>query len=141
MCEVDTKSFAPICDDKVCKSGPSDSKSAQGNERGDSKRVCLRWQSAKIRAQEPETSIDVFDVDDVKCLFSSTSDDKVHESGQLSSDSSVKSEQEEGNTSMSTRSEAQELRRVSVGRPLRRAVEKVQSYKEMKLNVKMRREV
>ncbi|MFQ6644110.1 hypothetical protein Gotur_018355, partial [Gossypium turneri] len=149
MCEVDTKSFAPICDDKVCKSGPSDSKSAQGNERGDSKRfstfsialVCLRRQSAKIRAQEPETSIDVFDVDDVKCLFSSTSDDKVHESGQLSSDSSVKSEQEEGNTSMSTRSEAQELRRVSVGRPLRRAVEKVQSYKEMKLNVKMRREV
>ncbi|KAL1096170.1 hypothetical protein V6Z11_D06G206000 [Gossypium hirsutum] len=140
MCEVDTKSFAPICDDKVCKSGPSDSKSAQGNERGDSKRV-LRRQSAKIRAQEPEMSVDVSDVDDVRCLFSSTSDDKVHESGQLSSDSSVKSEQEEGNTSMSTRSEAQELRRVSVGRPLRRAVEKVQSYKEMKLNVKMRREV
>ncbi|KAA3478329.1 Shugoshin-1 [Gossypium australe] len=121
MCEVDdTKSFAPICDDKV---------------------VCLRRQSAKIRAQEPETSVDVFDVDDVRCLVSSTSDDKVHESGQLSSDSSVKNEQEEGNTSMSTRSEAQELRRVSVGRPLRRAVEKVQSYKEMKLNVKMRREV
>ncbi|TYG65852.1 hypothetical protein ES288_D06G220400v1 [Gossypium darwinii] len=141
MCEVDTKSFAPICDDKVCKSGPSDSKSAQGNERGDSKRVCLRRQSAKIRAQEPEMSVDVSDVDDVRCLFSSTSDDKVHESGQLSSDSSVKSEQEEGNTSMSSRSEAQELRRVSVGRPLRRAVEKVQSYKEMKLNVKMRREV
>ncbi|KAB2026274.1 hypothetical protein ES319_D06G208300v1 [Gossypium barbadense] len=141
MCEVDTKSFAPICDDKVCKSGPSDSKSAQGNERGDSKRVCLRRQSAKIRAQEPEMSVDVSDVDDVRCLFSSTSDDKVHESGQLSSDSSVKREQEEGNTSMSTRSEAQELRRVSVGRPLRRAVEKVQSYKEMKLNVKMRREV
>ncbi|TYI23978.1 hypothetical protein E1A91_A06G186400v1 [Gossypium mustelinum] len=137
MCEVDdTKSFAPICDDKVCKSGPSDIKSTQGNKRDDGKR-----QSAKIRAQEPETSIDVFDVDDVRCLVSSISDDKVHESGQLSSNSSVKSEQEEGNTSMSTRNEAQELRRVSVGRPLRRAVEKVQSYKEMKVNVKMRREV
>ncbi|TYJ31273.1 hypothetical protein E1A91_A06G186400v1 [Gossypium mustelinum] len=138
MCEVDdTKSFAPICDDKVCKSGPSDIKSTQGNKRDDGK----RRQSAKIRAQEPETSIDVFDVDDVRCLVSSISDDKVHESGQLSSNSSVKSEQEEGNTSMSTRNEAQELRRVSVGRPLRRAVEKVQSYKEMKVNVKMRREV
>ncbi|KAK8517092.1 hypothetical protein V6N13_092379 [Hibiscus sabdariffa] len=126
-------------DDKVYESGPSDIKPVQANEgiEIDNKRACLRRQSARFKAQEPETNNEV---DDARILIFSTSDDKVHGSGQLSSDdSSVKSEQDNGNMTVSSRIEAQELRRVSAGRPLRRAVEKVQSYKEMKLNVKMRR--
>lgn len=39
------------------------------------------------------------------------------------------------------RSEVQECRRTSVGRPSRRAAEKVISYKEIPLNIKMRRQV
>ncbi|GMJ14395.1 SHUGOSHIN 1 [Hibiscus trionum] len=127
-------------DDKVYESGPSDIKPVQAKEGIDNKRACLRRQSGRFKPQEPETSKDVFEVDDARILVSSTSDGKVHESGQLSSDeSSVKSEHDNGNMTVSSRIEAQELRRVSAGRPLRRAVEKVQSYKEMKLNVKMRR--
>ncbi|KAK8575631.1 hypothetical protein V6N13_033136 [Hibiscus sabdariffa] len=127
-------------DDKVYESGPSDIKPVQAKEGIDNKRACLRRQSARFKAQAPETNKDVFEVDNARILVLSTSDDKVHESSQLySDDSSVKSEQDNGNMTVSSRIEAQELRRVSAGRPLRRAVEKVQSYKEMKLNVKMRR--
>ena len=36
--------------------------------------------------------------------------------------------------------ENQEIRRTSVGRPMRKAAEKVSSYKEIPLNIKMRRE-
>ena len=79
----------------------------------------------------------MLEVDDTKFLVSSSCDDKVHESGPISSGSSVKSQHEEGSTI--PRNEAQGLR-ASVGRPLRRAAEKVQSYKEIPLNAKMRRE-
>lgn len=39
----------------------------------------------------------------------------------------------------SSQSQGQELRRTLVGRPMRRAAEKVCSYKEVPINVKMRR--
>lgn len=113
-------------------------KSVQAKEAADNKRVCLRRQSARLKAKEPETTEDVFGVDDTQFLVSSSCDDKVHESGPISSDSFIKSEHEE--EIMTLRNEGQELQRVSVGRPLRRAVEKIQSYKEVPLNVKMRRE-
>ncbi|XVE99218.1 hypothetical protein REPUB_Repub03eG0178500 [Reevesia pubescens] len=134
----DTKFLSSSFDDKAHESGPSNNKPVQAKEGVNNKRVCLRRQSARFKAQEPEATEDVFEIDDTRVLVSSSSDDKLHESGSISSGSSVKSEQEEG--SMTLRNEAQELRRISVGRPLRRAAEKVQSYKEMKLNVKMRRE-
>ncbi|XWS56379.1 hypothetical protein CRYUN_Cryun09bG0080800 [Craigia yunnanensis] len=117
---------------------PSNIKPVQAKEGVDNKRVCLRRQSARFNPQEPETTEYVFEVDDTKFLVSSSCDDKVHESGPISSGSSVKSEHEEG--SMIPRNEAEEIRRTSVGRPLRRAAEKVQSYKEIPLNAKMRRE-
>ncbi|XWS08028.1 hypothetical protein CRYUN_Cryun41cG0041800 [Craigia yunnanensis] len=117
---------------------PSNIKPVQAKEAVDNKRLCLRRQSARLKAKEPETTEDMFEVDDTEFLVSSSCDDKVYESGPISSDSSIKSEHEEG--SMTARNEAQEHRRISVGRPLRRAVEKVQSYKEIPLKVKMRRE-
>ncbi|XP_039070532.1 SHUGOSHIN 2-like [Hibiscus syriacus] len=140
--EVDKTRFlvSSTSDDKVYESGP-DIKPVQSKEGIGNKRACLRRQSVRFKAQEPETNKDVFEVDHTRFLVSSTNDDKVNESGQLSSDdSSIKSEHNEGNMTVSSRTEAQELRRISGGRPLRRAVEKVQSYKETKLNVKMRRE-
>ncbi|XVF23506.1 hypothetical protein REPUB_Repub13aG0044300 [Reevesia pubescens] len=59
---------------------PSNTKSVQAKDGVDNKRVCLRRQSARFKAQEPETNEDVFEVDDTKFLASSC-DDKVHESG------------------------------------------------------------
>uniref|UniRef100_A0A2N9IVC1 Shugoshin C-terminal domain-containing protein n=1 Tax=Fagus sylvatica TaxID=28930 RepID=A0A2N9IVC1_FAGSY len=100
------------------------------------KRRCLRRQSARFKSEEPEQTEDLFEIDDAKFPVSPALDDLVHESGQMLSGLSVK-EEDEGNTAL--RLEAQEMRRSSVGRPLRRAAEKVQSYKEVPVNIKMRR--
>ncbi|XVF23502.1 hypothetical protein REPUB_Repub13aG0044300 [Reevesia pubescens] len=129
----DTKFLASSCDDKVHESGTSNVKPVEAKEGVDNKR-----QSARFKVQEPETTEHVLEVDDTRYIVSSSCYDKVHNSGPISSGSSVKREHEEG--SMASGNEAQELRRVSAGRPLRQAAEKVQSYKEMKLNMKMRRE-
>ncbi|XVE75448.1 hypothetical protein DITRI_Ditri12bG0094600 [Diplodiscus trichospermus] len=119
---------------KLC---PSNIKPVPAKEGVDNKRACLRRQSDRCKPREPEVTQDVFEVDDTKFFVSSSCDDKVHKSGPTSSGSSVNSKHEEG--CIVPRNEAQELR-TSMGRPLRRAVEKVQSYKEIPLTVKMRRE-
>ncbi|GMI90366.1 SHUGOSHIN 2 [Hibiscus trionum] len=115
---------------------PSNIKPVEDKERVENKRVCLRRQSTRFKPQESEKTEDVFEVDNTNFLVSSPCDDKVHLSGLISS---VKKEPDEG--CMIPGKECQELRRASTGRPLRRAAEKVQSYKEVKLNVKMRREL
>ncbi|XP_039003512.1 SHUGOSHIN 1-like isoform X3 [Hibiscus syriacus] len=119
---------------------PSNIKPVEAKEGVENKsRVCLRRQSARFKPQESEMTEDVFMVDNTNFLVPSRGDDDVHLSGLISSDSSVKKEPDE--ECMIPGNEAQELRRASTGRPLRRAAEKVQSYKEMKVNVKMRREL
>lgn len=55
--------------------------------------------------------------------------------------SAISSEKEQNNKNISQPLyENQEIRRTSVGRPMRKAAEKVSSYKETPLNIKMRRE-
>lgn len=73
------------------------------------KRRCVRRQSAR-RSEENEKLFEIKDL-------------KMHEDGQTSVD------QKDG----------KESQRMSFGRPSRRAAEKVQSYKETPLNIKMRR--
>lgn len=97
---------------------------------------CLKRQSARSKSEEPEQSEDFFAIHDAKFPVSPLIDDSVHETGQMAPALSIKKE-DEGNTALSL--EAQEIRRSSVGRPLRRAAEKIQSYKEISINVKMRR--
>ncbi|KAE8713887.1 Shugoshin C terminus, putative isoform 2 [Hibiscus syriacus] len=119
---------------------PSNIKPVEAKEGVENKsRVCLRKQSARFKPQESETTEDVFKVDNTNFLVPSRCDDEVHLSSLVSSDSSFKKEPDEG--CMIPGNEAQELRRPFTGRPSRRAAEKVQSYKEMKVNVKMRREL
>lgn len=97
---------------------------------------CLKRQSARSKSVEPEQTEDLFEIYDAKFPVSPLLDDSVHETSQMASSLSIKKE-DEGNTAHSL--EAQEIRRSSVGRPLRRAAEKIQSYKEISINVKMRR--
>ncbi|KAL1101713.1 hypothetical protein V6Z11_D05G314300 [Gossypium hirsutum] len=86
---------------------PSNIKPVEAKEGVDNKRrVCLRRQSARFKAEEPETTKDVFKVADKNSLISSPCDDKVHQSGPISSDSSVRIEHEEG--CMAPRNEAEE---------------------------------
>lgn len=96
----------------------------------------LKRQSARLKSEEPEQCEDFFEVHDAKFPISPQIDDLVHENGQMAPALSIKRE-DEGNTALSV--EAQEIRRSSVRRPLRRAAEKIQSYKEIPINFKMRR--
>lgn len=92
-------------------------------------RRCLRRQSAKFKSQELEPADqNLFEIDDITFAATQQPDTPMHEDGPTPSGSSIKIE------------ETQMLKRSSLGgRPLRKAVEKVQSYKEVPVNVKMRR--
>ncbi|KAL0418245.1 UNVERIFIED_CONTAM: shugoshin 2 [Sesamum radiatum] len=86
------------------------------------KRRCLRRQSASSRIRQPEEPAEnLFEIDDAKFPVESPSAE-----GSLAEGSCV------------SELEAQ-ARRTSISRPLRKAAEKVQSYKERPINVKMRR--
>ncbi|KAK1570982.1 hypothetical protein Q3G72_010160 [Acer saccharum] len=120
-------------------------------------RLSLRRQSTRFTCEEPESSKDrqtarlrseetepepepvenLYELDDDKFPVSPLRDSVVHESGPTS-DTSVQEEHREGNGAL--KDEAQESRRRYTGRPSRRAADKVQSYKEITLKVKMRRE-
>ncbi|WJX50162.1 hypothetical protein P8452_36506 [Trifolium repens] len=90
----------------------------------DKRRRSLRRRSATSKVHQHEPLENLFEIEDAQ--YAITQSDKP-------SSSSVKTERRE-NTCL--RNEAP---RHSFGRPLRRAAEKVPSYKEIPLNVKMRR--
>ncbi|XP_024465570.1 SHUGOSHIN 2 isoform X6 [Populus trichocarpa] len=104
----------------------------------DTKRICTGRQSTRVKSEDQiqEPAENLFQTDDAKFHIPPLHDDPVHESCPTSSVPSVKIESETGNSV--PRFETQELQRTSF-RPTRRAVEKVQTYKEIPLNVKMRR--
>ncbi|KAJ4825052.1 hypothetical protein Tsubulata_009718 [Turnera subulata] len=92
-------------------------------EKAENKRRCLRRQSARFKSQEKESKENLFEIEDAKFALQ-----EVHPFG-----SPVGKENcDPGNHALATH-------RSSMGRPLRRAAEKVQSYKEVPINVKMRR--
>ncbi|KAF8403139.1 hypothetical protein HHK36_011236 [Tetracentron sinense] len=103
----------------------------------DNKRPCLRRQSARFKSEQTEPTEDLFEIEDAKFPARPLHDSTMHEDGPASLGLSTRKEEKEGNAT--PRCETQELRRSSIGRPLRRAAEKVQSYKEIPLNIKMRR--
>ncbi|KAF5959369.1 hypothetical protein HYC85_000578 [Camellia sinensis] len=103
----------------------------------ENKRVCLRRQSARFKSEEPESTEDVFEIDDAKFPACSLHDDQMQEDGSPSMCLLVKKIDKEVNSDSSD--ETLVLQRSSIGRPLRLAAKKVQSYKETPLNMKMRR--
>ncbi|KAJ1404767.1 Shugoshin, C-terminal [Sesbania bispinosa] len=114
-------------------SGPTNTEHIHAKKNIEKKRHSLRRQSARFRPENPEPTEDLFDIDDSKFEISHLCDDKSEKSHPKTS--SVTSGQENNACTF----DPQENRRSSVGRPLRRTVEKVQSYREIPLNVKMRR--
>jgi hypothetical protein len=75
----------------------------------------------------------LFEIEDAKYSVSQSLDNPIHEDG-VPLNSSIR-KGEEGEICMQ-RNEGQ---RSSIGRPLRKAVGKVQSYKEAPIKIKMRR--
>ncbi|KAF9674924.1 hypothetical protein SADUNF_Sadunf10G0178200 [Salix dunnii] len=104
----------------------------------ETKRICTGRQSTGVKSEDriQEPTEDLFKTDHAKFHVPPIHDDPVHESCPTSSAPSVKIESGTGDSV--PRFETQELRRTSF-RPTRRAAEKVHSYKEIPLNVKMRR--
>ncbi|KAL5765685.1 hypothetical protein ACOSP7_016302 [Xanthoceras sorbifolium] len=108
--------------------GPSTAhRQSAEKDKVETKRHCLRRQSARFHSQEREPAENLFEVEDTKLPATTLpGDDPMHEDVSTPAGSSIANE-----TQVSQRS--------SMGRPLRRASEKVQSYREAPLNVKMRR--
>ncbi|KAM7526854.1 hypothetical protein LguiA_016756 [Lonicera macranthoides] len=98
-------------------------KQAQDKEKAENKRPCVRRrQSARFRCEEQmPAGTDV--------------NDQIRGDG--SSTSMSLAVNQEGNSSLS--GEAREFERLYIGRPSRQAAKKVHSYKEISINVKMRR--
>lgn len=93
-------------------------------EKVENKRRCLRRQSARFKSHEREATENLFEIEVDKFPA-------MHEEEPVPLNSSIKKVEEEGEICMPLRS--------SIGRPLRKAAEKVQSYKEPPLKSKMRR--
>ncbi|PSS05063.1 Shugoshin-1 like [Actinidia chinensis var. chinensis] len=118
--------------------GRSTVKQAQLKEKTENKRVSLRRQSARLKPVKPEPSGDSFEIDDAKSPGGCLQDDQMQEDLSTSMCLSAKKD-DKGGSSGPSDGEAQELRGSSMGRPSRLAAKKVQSYKEIPINVKMRR--
>ncbi|PKI34889.1 hypothetical protein CRG98_044735 [Punica granatum] len=110
----------------------------QAEEKVSKKRPCKRRQSARFRSEEAGLCAVSLEMGDSKGSISNECAEPLKENCPAPSTSSMEKEHEEKNAA---NVENQAHPRSSLGRPLRRAAEKVQSYKEIPLNVKMRREV
>lgn len=119
-----------------CKSmGPSTTgRQVAEKENVENKRRCVRRQSARFKSQERAPTGNLFEIEDTKLPATQPPDDPMQEDGSIQAGSSTANEEICG-----SRNEAQLSQRSSVGRPSRKAAEKVQSYKELPLKVKMRR--
>ncbi|XP_028068831.1 SHUGOSHIN 2-like isoform X3 [Camellia sinensis] len=132
-------------DDKRGSSGPSDDEARdrasteqiQLKEKTEKKRACLRRQSARSKHQESEPTEDTFEIVDTKFPVCSLHDDQMQEDGSTSMCSLAKDDKR--GISDPSDDKTQQLQRSSIGRPLRLVAKKVQSYKEIPVNVKMRR--
>ena len=97
-------------------------------------RNSMRRQTNRFKPENPEPTEDSFELNDSKVNVSQLSDNMSEKCCPTSTITSAGQENNSGSLV------SQETRRSSVGRPLRRTVEKVVSYKEVPLNVKMRRD-
>lgn len=95
-------------------------------------RLQTRRQSAMFKVDEPKPTKDTIQIENVD----DDDDDKMKVNDLINSFPS--SSKEEGGDIQHYKS--QENRKTSLSRPLREAAKKVQSYKEIKVNMKMRRD-
>ncbi|KAB1226783.1 Shugoshin-1 [Morella rubra] len=105
-------------------------------EKVENKRRCLRRQSARFKSYEREPTQNLFEIEDATHPVSQSLECSMHEDP-VPLDSSIIIEEEGEN--FAPRNEAHLLQRSSIGRPVRKAVEKVESYREAPLKIKMRR--
>lgn len=88
----------------------------------------MRRKSARFKSHEKEPKENLFEIEDVKFPDNHTPDHSILSGGRMPL-----------NPLSQGKSDAGLSQRSSLGRPLRKVAEKVQSYKEVPINVKMRR--
>ncbi|MCD7449098.1 hypothetical protein HAX54_049212 [Datura stramonium] len=107
------------------------SQQAAEKEAAENKRRCLRRKTTNSKIQQPEPAAeDLFELEGLAVPFNSP----VHYDGFVPSPSPGFQEVKHDKENV-----PQLSRRSSIGRPSRKAAEKVQSYKEIPVNIKMRR--
>lgn len=97
---------------------------------------CFR-QSGRLQTRVPEPEENLFEIEEAKYPITQPVNIPKPDQKLETTCSSPSKEGEESNSCSASGKEA--AKRSSMGRPLRRAAEKVQSYKEIPLNIKMRR--
>ncbi|CAL0299808.1 unnamed protein product [Lupinus luteus] len=117
-------------------SGPTNSEQVLPKKNLEKKRHSSRRQSAMFKPEKLEPTKDSFEIDDAKFAINHLCDDMSKKSGPVISGLTSGQENIESD---GCKFDPQEIRRSSVGRPKRQSVAKIQSYKEVPLNVKMRR--
>ncbi|KAM7522416.1 hypothetical protein LguiA_012318 [Lonicera macranthoides] len=118
--------------------GPSTTSQQNADkETVENKRRCLRRQSARFKSEQPEPKENLFEIDAANFASGGPLDTPMHEAGPNLLDSSIKIDEKDENCESEFK--PKESQRTSFGRPVRRVAEKVQSYKEIPLNIKMRR--
>ncbi|XP_073127551.1 uncharacterized protein [Henckelia pumila] len=118
-------------------SSSASSEQVQSDGKAETKRTIARRQSARFKKAESKPTENLNDEDDTKFSELVSPDNQVREDGPIFVNESLKHEEKECNSDM--RYDSQELERAYQCRPSRVAAKKVQSYKEIPLNVKMRR--
>ncbi|XP_030520845.1 SHUGOSHIN 1 isoform X3 [Rhodamnia argentea] len=118
----------------------STSKQDGKKEKVENKRRCTRRHSARFESQEPEPPENLFEIETaqfpISKPFDNNEDTEAAPTLFLSSSSNSGGVREDD---CASGVEEKPSRKSSIGRPSRRAAEKVQSYKEIPLNIKMRR--
>ncbi|XP_074331407.1 uncharacterized protein LOC141668422 isoform X2 [Apium graveolens] len=118
--------------------GPLTSQQVAENEMAENKRRCLRRQSARVKSCEQELKENLFELEDINYSVQQLAESPLHKETETS-ESKPSIKKEENYENYIRKYDPLELRRNSIGRPARKAAVKVQSYKEVPLNIKMRR--
>ncbi|GER48963.1 shugoshin C terminus [Striga asiatica] len=115
------------------------SESLQPEENAGNRRVSVRRQSARFKALEQKTVVDESEKHDIKFIEQALPDEKsVLENKSTSKSGSATDGDNRGSSGFEYN--PPETGRSSLSRPSRLAAKKVQSYKEIPVNIKMRRE-
>lgn len=118
--------------------GPLTSQQVAENEMAENKRRCLRRQSARLKSSLKEPKENLFELKDINYSVNQLVESPLHKEA-ATSDGTLSIKKEQNSENYVRKYDPLQLRRNSIGRPARKAAVKVQSYKEVPLNIKMRR--
>ncbi|CAN4115040.1 unnamed protein product [Withania somnifera] len=114
--------------------GSSDHVQSEEKDKTENKRSCIRRQSARLKPEALKLSEGSFEVQH-KCALHPPTSDPVQENGLAF----ICKSSDDLRCNSSLRFEPIPSGRTSLSRPSREAAKKVQSYKEIPVNIKMRR--